>query len=233
MHLSNAPFTLLVTIGLAMNNQNLKKTKNCPKDSIFKDHERIGKIDGDINELLARAKKGDEPAKEELLVYARQLAKKFAGPRLSAHLRKTVDSSDIAQEVASKISHMDRVKADVAPSFAALIYKIANRIIFNRVRSSRTGKRSDEKEAGVEADPVLGSSIYPDRVASNRETIDLLVKALDELTEMQRTCICLHYLEGLKVKEIAQLHYWKVEEVIKHLAQARKALRRLLESTNG
>ena len=56
----------------------------------------------------------------------------------------------------------------------------------------------------------------------------LLTRAIRyELTERQRQCLCMHYLEGMKMKEIAATLELSLSTVSRHIGTAVKKLKKI------
>lgn len=76
------------------------------------------------------------------------------------------------------------------------------------------------------------SYLLYNRGSSNRSERERMKKILGrairrELTDRQRDCIALHYLEGMKMKDIAKLLNLSKSTVSRHIAAAERKLRRV------
>jgi len=69
-----------------------------------------------------------------------------------------------------------------------------------------------------------GSDNRPERERMKR----LLYRAIEhELTQRQRDCLTLHYLEGIKMKDIALMMGLSKSTVSRHISSAERKLRRV------
>ena len=95
------------------------------------------------------------------------------------------------------------------------------RVALNRLSNQRRSlfRRFGALARSAEPDPVAGPS--PDGLD--------LAAALQRLPEQQRTAVALHYVEGLKVREVAVAMGITEGTVNRHLHRARETLRPALE----
>jgi RNA polymerase sigma-70 factor (ECF subfamily) len=95
------------------------------------------------------------------------------------------------------------------------------RVALNRLANQRRSllRRLRAMSRSVEPEPATEPSLAG---------LDL-ANALQHLPEQQRTAVALHYVEGLKVREVAQAMNVTDGTVNRHLHRAREALRPVLE----
>jgi RNA polymerase sigma factor (sigma-70 family) len=153
-------------------------------------------------DLVEAVRDGDDAAFEEL--YRRYQ------PRIAAYVRRMVRdparAEDLAQDAFfSALRRMRATDADIA--FKPWIFEIArNAAIDHWRRSSRT------EEVSVEADEQLRQSdrirlvgaAGPDSALVDKERLDHLRGAFDELSDVHSRILVMRELEGLSYREIAE-----------------------------
>lgn len=167
-----------------------------------------------LNDLLARARAGDEEAMTELLRLHTQRLLDSVRAELGNRLRQRLESQDVMQQVyMDALRNIDQFVDRGQDSFFQWLRRIAiNRICDVDRRAFRTLKRGGEVRAadlGRDASmmrllDVLGGSVTSPSVAAGlTERVQLLQSALDQLSEDQREAIQLRYLNQLNVPETA------------------------------
>ena len=68
--------------------------------------------------------------------------------------------------------------------------------------------------------------------ADNRPQLErmkrIMLRAIrHELTDRQRDCVCMYYLEGMKMKEIAEAMHLSKSTVTRHIQSAMRKLRKV------
>jgi RNA polymerase sigma factor (sigma-70 family) len=152
-------------------------------------------------ELVEAVRDGDDSAFEEL--YRRY------HPRIAAYVRRMVGDAraeDVSQE--AFFSALRRMRAtDSEIAFKPWIYEIArNAAIDSWRRTSRA------EEVSVDADELLRpsdrgrlvGSVAPDSALIDKERLDHLRGAFDELSDVHTRVLVMRELEGLSYREIAQ-----------------------------
>ena len=149
---------------------------------------------------------------EEVMKFYMPMVYRIAFSRLGS----THEAEDITQEVFLKYFRADISYNDEEHRKAWLI-----RVTINCAKDLLRGKPSWEE---------LNETIAGDDVpaVSSEEQLDLH-KAIQQLRLEYREAICLHYLEGLSVKEIADILGRNENTVKTHLARGREMLRKFLE----
>jgi RNA polymerase sigma-70 factor (ECF subfamily) len=177
------------------------------------------------DELLAKAQRGDENAREGLAREYRQAAYLFA-----LHLvGGSEDAKDIAQDAMLRFfSTIGRFKAGrpVRPWLFA--------IVRNRVRDRwRRAKirRHESLDEGVQdlSSALEDSGTNPETSAIERERRRLLWQAISRLDAAKREILVLRDFHDLSYAEIAQVLDIPAGTVMSRLHAARKALRHRLE----
>ena len=170
--------------------------------------------------LVARARAGDAGAFEELV---RRYLRSAHAVALGV-LGNPADAEDVGQD--AFLVALEKLDECRDPKrFAAWLMRIVrNRALnFLESRSLRQGEPLDEAASATEGDD-------PEWRAGQSELRDRLLAALALLPPGQREVVLLHDLEGFKHREIAVLLGTSEGAARVQLFQARRALRRLLES---
>ncbi len=144
-------------------------------------------------------------------------AGRLAGPEL--------DVEDLVQEVFVIVRwRLAEFRGDAA--ITTWLFRITQNVVRRERRRARWGRwwTSDE---GIE---VACDRDDPERVASRREDVVQLYRALDRLSEKLRTVVILHEIEGLSGEAIAALLDIEANTVWVRLHRARKRLAQVLEA---
>lgn len=147
-------------------------------------------------ELIARAKRGDVPAYEELVQRYRQAAFR------TAYLvtRGSADAEDATQEAFVKAYYaLDRFRGDA--EFRPWILRIVANEARNRMRSAR--RRESLVLRLTEDRPSGASAQAPEAAAVSADTARALLAALADLPERDRLVISYRYLLELSEAETA------------------------------
>jgi RNA polymerase sigma-70 factor (ECF subfamily) len=168
----------------------------------------------DDGTLVARARDGDVPAYEELVL-------RYQGPMYRLALRmlgNRADAEDVVQEVFLSVwRRLAQLQDDGA--FVAWLYRMTTNRCLNVIRARRPSAdiELDEQPSGVP-----GTS--PDRVAEVSAQLTMLTGALDQLTAEQRACWLLREVHGRSYDEIAQILGTTGTAVRGRIARARVTL---------
>lgn len=164
-----------------------------------------------IDGLIVRAKSGDSAALGELLEkhrgYLRVLAQRMLGDRFRARL----DASDVIQQTCLAVQrNFPEFRGETPGQFIAWLRQVHEGHIRNALREHLAGKRGVGREGGVtaaELESLVEDSLQstPSQRVLRDEQAVLLAAALDRLPDGQREAVRLRYLEGLSLKEIADL----------------------------
>ncbi len=168
--------------------------------------------------LVARARLGDAAAVETLLLQHFRACYVVALGRMGNRF----DAEDVCQD--AFIRCLERLDECREPDkFAAWLIRIVRNTAHNRGDYLRV--RSAEP---IASHLHLQSPVRTDAGAQRNELRDTLLRALGQLSEVQRDVVLLHDLEGWRHAEIA-VHLDLSEGMSRrHLSDARKELRELL-----
>ena len=172
--------------------------------------------------LVARARAGDARAFEDLVRRHLRAAHAVA----LGVLGNPADAEDVCQD--AFLAALERLEECRDPErFAAWLLRIVRNRALN-VRESRSLRAGEPLEPGHSE--AWTAADDPARDTERSELRERLLAALAELTPAQREVVLLHDLEGFKHREIAELLGTSEGAARVQLFQARRALRRLLES---
>ncbi len=158
-----------------------------------------------------------ESERQRFIYYVRSLLKGTA----------EMDAEDVVHDVLIKILE----RADLpAPDFlAAYIYRsLRNRVIdYVRTRKPALSLDAESDEGGGKLIDLL-QDLKPNvlEVLQTQEGKEKLFEALEALSEMERTVIIAHELEGIPFKELS--HMWNVplNTLLSHKSRAMKKLKK-------
>lgn len=164
--------------------------------------------------LVARARRGDEIAFEALvrryIRAARALARSIVGT--------ANDAQDVVQDAfLSALEELESCRDDAR--FGGWLLKIVQ----NRARNLVVA-RGRRPVAPLEAAELVAA---PD-AAIDVDERERLMRALESLSDIRRTIVVLHEVEGMSHEELAEMLDISVIASRQHLFQARKALRHSL-----
>lgn len=178
-------------------------------------------------ELVARAKAGDQQAFEQLVldnqnrIYS--LAVRLTGDK--------EEGADLAQEAFVK-AWQGLPSFQGESSFATWIYRLATNVCIDYLRKQKR-RRQVESELSLDDDETAWSepadwSQDPQRQLERSEMGRALERGLQALPEQQRQILVLRELSGLSYQEIAQKLELDLGTVKSRIARARLALRKIL-----
>lgn len=176
-------------------------------------------VSSDINELVARAQRGDRDALEAVLATIAPSVHRF-GLRMC---RNVHDAEDVLQDTLITI-------AEHLPEFEGR--SSLSSWVFSLTRSACTRKRRGLKnqppvsDEGLEKEPDPAKT--PEANAADHELATALSTALDGLSEDHREVIQLRDIEGLSAPEAASALGLSVDALKSRLHRAREALRAVL-----
>ena len=182
------------------------------------------------SELMERFGAGDDEA-------FRLLVERHQKPLLNFFWRRCFDrqlAQDCTQEVFLRlVRHRGRWKPQA--KFTTYMYRIAENLWIDRYRSRKAAPAMASlqapagEDAGELGQVVPGRSRLPEDGAASEELAERLQKALDSLTEDQRSVFLLAETRGLKYQEIGEILDIPVGTVKSRMHAAIHRLRALLE----
>lgn len=181
----------------------------------------------DDDHLMMAYRQGDVQAYETLI-------HRYRRP-VFAFLRRMLKDDALAEEVLMEtFFNLHRSAAQYEPrgQFKTFLYRIAYRLGLNAVRDHQRWRGHEALNEGLptpEAASWHTQAPEPDDLLLQRQSIQLLQRALDKLPSVQRTVFLLYYKEELDTQAIAEVVDIPVGSVRAYLCMARKTLRGLLE----
>jgi RNA polymerase sigma-70 factor, ECF subfamily len=174
-------------------------------------------------DLLARMRRGDRPAMDELFRRYRGAAYRVAYRLLG----NEADALDAVQNAFIKVfTHLDGFEG--RSSFKTWLLRVVSNAALDLGR--RRGRREERRdEFSVEAEPEapLGDE-EPGRELERADLRRLLDDALRQLPEAQRKTFVLHVDGGLSYREVADVLNISIGTVMSRLFYARQKLRAML-----
>ena len=182
----------------------------------------------DDKTLMVQAGQGNESAFETLVTrYQRTVY--FAAYRL---IHNHADADDILQETFIRL-FTTLQKGTNIENLVAWLYRIAVNLTIDKFRQQVRQKTTyaetrteNDETVQVEIPDTKSSSPHEESVAQERQSI--IRQAIDTLPLQQKTVIILHYLENLRIKEIAAILDLAEGTVKSTLYQAHRKLRQKL-----
>ena len=186
-------------------------------------------------QLVARAQQGDQWAKEELVNRYQQKAYGVA-----YHMcEDSVDAQDLTQEAFLRaFRSIGKYRGD--SSFYTWFYRIVVNVCLDSRRRSRRWKlifapwraeqRGKESSKDVpEKYPDMREEVNPISVLSGKQLSKKIKKSLKTLPEKQRLVFQLKVLQGMSIREIAQVMGAAEGTIKSHLFRATRFLREELK----
>ena len=182
----------------------------------------------EVMALVEKAKKGDSASFGSLIIHH----ERFVYNVVYRMLPNKEDAEDISQEVFIKAyKYLNRFDGKAA--FSTWLYKIAVNTCIDEIRKRR-GKETlsinaeiDTGEGTVEKEYVSGIIGVEEEVLS-KEGVEIIKRAINNLSEEQKTVITLRDIEGLSYIEIAEITECSMGTVKSRLSRARQALKDMI-----
>lgn len=141
-------------------------------------------------------------------------------------LQNADDAADVVQE-AFLSAYLALVDFKGGARFYTWLYRIAMNHAIDLRRRQAAARRGGSREVEVGSPPDPGLS--PDRVAMQRDTANLLHRALGRLSQEHRLVLVLKDIEGMSYEEMAQVLDVPIGTVRSRLHRARLELKVVLE----
>jgi RNA polymerase sigma-70 factor (ECF subfamily) len=196
--------------------------------------------EGDREELLARARAGEDGALGRLLERYRAYLTLLARLQIGRRLQGKADPADMVQETFLEAArHFARFRGETEPELTAWLRQVLATCLAHLVRRyCGTQARDVRLERMLEGEldrsswtidrGLIASHSTPSQRASRREQAVLLADALDRLPPDYREVIVLRHLEGLTFPEVARRMGRSLDSVEKLWVRALPRLRRAL-----
>jgi RNA polymerase sigma-70 factor (ECF subfamily) len=170
----------------------------------------------ETEELIERARRGDDPARQALLARHRARLRRMVAVRMDPVLAARVDPSDVMQEV---LAEAHRTLDDYLRDRPLPFYPWLRRLAWERLSKLhryhvRASKRSllregfedlglPDQSALALAERLVAGGTSPSRHLLREEMRDRVRAALASLGERDREVLVLRFLEGLSTSETA------------------------------
>lgn len=180
----------------------------------------------ELPEMLQAAQLGDEYAFDLLITHYQQMAKRVA----QQILRTEEAAADAVQEAMIKVYRaLPRFQEG---NFRSWLLRIVTNTCYDHLRRQkrRRALSLDELTEGSETEASLGERSHdtvqdPENVALQREQMQLLLTAIDELPAWHRNVVLLIDVHGLDYEEAAEQLGVPLGTVKSRLSRGRAALR--------
>jgi RNA polymerase sigma-70 factor, ECF subfamily len=152
-------------------------------------------------------------------------------------LRDDSEAEDVVQEsYVNAFTHLDGFRGD--SSLATWLSRIAMNEALGRLRRERKTVdletfKGQRTEAEIIQFPQTATSNDPERTMAQREILQLVERATDNLPEIFRTVFVTRVIEGMSVEETADLLGLKAKTVKMRLHRARRLAREQLDKQIG
>jgi RNA polymerase sigma-70 factor (ECF subfamily) len=152
-------------------------------------------------------------------------------------LRNDTEAEDVVQEAyVSAFTHLDGFRGD--SSLATWLSRITMNEALGRLRRERLAVDLDtfeaqRTEAQIIQFPQTVTSDDPERTMAQREILQLVERATDNLPEIFRIVFITRVIEGMSVEETADLLGLRPETVKTRLHRARRLVREQLDKQIG
>jgi RNA polymerase sigma-70 factor (ECF subfamily) len=152
-------------------------------------------------------------------------------------LRNDTEAEDVVQEAyVSAFTHLDGFRGD--SSLATWLARITMNEALGRLRRERLAVDLDtfeaqRTEAQIIQFPQTVTSDDPERTMAQREILQLVERATDNLPEIFRIVFITRVIEGMSVEETADLLGLRPETVKTRLHRARRLVREQLDKQIG
>lgn len=188
----------------------------------------------DLNELMKRAKKGDETAFSELVRETEASVYRY----LYAAVKNREDALDLSQETYLKLWRtLGSYRGDCAPT--TWILRIAKNTAIDHIRkTSKTGDPLPLAHSGKDGEEISADlpdtdvDANPTEALLRKQTREAVRKAILSLPEEQRDVIVLREFQNLSYEEIAARLSLEIGTVKSRLSRARHAIKDFLISGN-
>lgn len=184
-------------------------------------------------DLARRAGAGEPQAFRSIMATHNQALYRIA----RAVIRNDSEAEDVVQEAYLRaFSHLDSFRGEA--TLATWLSRITLNEALGRLRrKKRAEKALRAKESGIPAQiipfPGSTSSADPERMMAQRQILQLVERATDNLPDIYRGVFMARVIEGRSVEETADLLGVRPETVKTRLHRARLLVRRELEQQIG
>ncbi|UCC68799.1 MAG: sigma-70 family RNA polymerase sigma factor [Armatimonadota bacterium] len=187
----------------------------------------------EVRELAARARAGEVGAFEALY----QMHQAGIYTFIRSQVREAELAADLTQDTFVRAwESLPRLRK--VGAFRGWLYQIARNLVRDEVKSGRARLEmlasAVVSEQGAELPEPAAEGERPEDLVVSEEVKGEIWRALESLPAEQREAVVMHHMEGMGMKEIAEVMRVRPGTVMSRLARAREALRkRLSEYVEG
>ncbi len=180
-------------------------------------------------ELVKRALAGDDAAFRTIMERHNQRLYRVA----RSILRNDVEAEDAVQEAyINAFTHLDGFRGD--SSLATWLSRITMNEALGRLRRERPSVELNERtEAQIIPFPQTTTQDDPERTMAQREILQLVERATDNLPEIFRVVFVARVIEGMSIEETADVLGLQPETVKTRLHRARRLVHEQLDKQIG
>jgi RNA polymerase sigma-70 factor (ECF subfamily) len=125
-------------------------------------------------------------------------------------------AEDLAHEAYLKMLHASKAQEITSPR--PFLYQIAHNLALDHLRKEKIRQRSDslvkdDEDSDNLLETIPSTSPTPERQADDLQQIELMLEALNGLSERRRQILVLH-----------KFHHWTYERIAQHLGISRSAV---------
>jgi len=172
-----------------------------------------------IEELIARARSGDQAALDQLFQWCRPLLMERAALRLAKKRPGIERPSDIVQKAALKAFRaFPDFEGTTFAEWLSWLDRIVQTCTIQSFRDARRKKRDKAGEAPLDEDEIPSHQLSPSQATATEEEWQQLWTQIYLLQEEQRTAILLRHFKELRVAEVAR-RMGKTEAAVAGLLQ--------------
>lgn len=189
--------------------------------------------------LVRRAARGDGQAARSLLALHLPALRAYVRLHSGARVRRQENDSDLVQSVCLELlRNLEGFRYEGEAAFRRWLLTAALRKIVQKDRHYRAARRDPDRlvigagssspGSGPSPQAHRGGDPSPSQVATGKETLERIERALDALSEEQREVVLLSRIAGLSHAQIAQRLGRSESTVRSSLSRALARLARLL-----
>ncbi|WP_437485770.1 sigma-70 family RNA polymerase sigma factor [Sorangium sp. So ce1014] len=172
-----------------------------------------------LEELIARARAGDQAAMMRLLKWSAPLLEEWASRRLRRKQPDITRPSDIVQETSDRASRaICSFKGATAAEWLSWLESIVETCTIQSFRAAARKKRDRAGEVSLDEEEHFVPQLSPSQAVADEEQWRQVFGRIFELPEQQKTAIYLRHLSGLSVSEVARC-MGKTDAAIRGLLQ--------------
>ena len=144
----------------------------------------------------------------------------------AARLRSVAEAEDLVQDLFLKVQALGEV--EVEGDGSALLFRIANNLMLDRLRSQARAGARDENWRGLQTttlgDQSVADAPSAEDVVAGRQRLSVMMATLETLPSQVARAFTLHKLEGFSHAETAVAMGVSRSAIEKHVSAALKAL---------